>query len=81
MAGLKDGTLSISGDYESSDVGQTTVMTAFNAGTACYIKVLWNGTAGHKVQCVVESYDLKAAVDGKVEWSATLQFNGAPVAV
>jgi predicted secreted protein len=82
MAGLKDGTISMSGDYESADtLGQNIVRTAFDNGTACWVKVLWDGATGHKCLCIVESSEIKVSVDGKVEWSATLQFNGAPASV
>ena len=81
MAGLKDGTISLSGDYESGDTGQGKIPTAWAAGTDLWLKMLWNGAAGHKVKCIVESFELRTSVDGKVEFSATLQFNGVYAAV
>lgn len=82
MSGLKDGSISMSGDYESGDTnGQNIIRTGFDNGTTVYIRVLWNGTTGHKVAAIVESHEIKGSVDDKVTWTASIQFNGAPSAV
>ncbi len=81
IAGLKDGTIQFSGDYESADAPQASVLTQMTAGSALWCKILWNGSTGHKVQGIVESVEIKGSFDGKVEFSATVQFNGAFAAV
>lgn len=81
LLGLKDGTIQLSGDYESADTGQSRLTTLWASGATCYIKVLWNGSTGHKVPCVVESFEIRGSVGGKVEFSATLQFVGVFSAV
>jgi predicted secreted protein len=81
MAGLKDGTISISGDYESGDTAQAQIFARYSDGAACWIRALWDGAAGHKVKTIVESFELKSTVDGKVEFTSTHQFNGVFSAV
>lgn len=81
MLGLKDGTIALSGDYESGDAAQALLLTQWGNGGAYWLKVLWNGSTGHKVQCIVESFDIKGNVSGKVEFSASLKMNGAFSAV
>ena len=77
LAGLTDGSISLSGDYESADTAQALVRTSFTSGAAIYIQCKWDGTNGHKATCIVEDFEISASVDGKVEWSATIQFNSA----
>lgn len=80
FAGLKDGTISLSGDYEPADTPQSALETAFNNGTDITIGIAWDGATGsngHQVVCQVESFEISASFDGKVEFSASLQFNGA----
>lgn len=81
MLGLKDGAISISGDYESTDAAQALLATQWGNGGAYWLKVLWNGSTGHKVQCIVENFTIKGSVAGKVEFSASLKMNGAFTAV
>lgn len=81
FAGLKDGAISLSGQYESADTAQAAVRTAWENGTDCYVKILWNGATGHKVKTLVENFEIKAAVDGAVEFTSSHQFNGASSAV
>jgi len=79
---LKDGSITVSGDYEPGDTsGQNRVRTQFDAGAGVYVRIRWDGTNGHKVLCKVESSEISGARDAVISWSATLQFDGAPVAV
>lgn len=79
---LKDGSISLSGDYEPGDTtGQNRIRTQFDSGAIVYIRFKWDGTNGHKVACLVENSDISGARDGVIAWSASLQFTGAPVAV
>lgn len=81
MAGLKDGTITLSGDYESADTGQAKIPTAWAAGSALYFKFLPNGTTGFKVICIIQDWKLGAVVDGKITFAATVLLNGAYSAV
>lgn len=86
LAGLKDGSVSISGDYEPSDAPQGLVPSSWSSGASVWATLHFNpsgsaGTKGFQVECKVESFEITAGVDGKVEFSASLSFTGAPVAV
>lgn len=45
---------SASGVRDTADAGQTAVVTAVNARNLLWVKVLPNGTTGHKAQCLVK---------------------------
>lgn len=81
IAGLKSGTVDISGYYESGDTnGQVALFSAFLAGTKLTTtqkpKILWDGVNGFTADGYVSSYTVDAAVDGTVNFSATIQFTG-----
>lgn len=78
LAGLKDGTIQISGQYEGADTAQAALRTAFGSGGDFYLQILWDGATGNEVKCLVENYEISADVGGLVEFTATLQFNGVP---
>lgn len=80
FAGLKDGAISISGDYEAADLGIVDLFTAFDTGVSYFFGIAWNGVTGHEVECLVESVEIAADFDGNVTFSASLTFNGAPIA-
>jgi predicted secreted protein len=86
IGGLKDGSISIGGDLEMTDAPQTLLRTAAGDGSSVWITIHFNpsGAAlakGFNVECKVESFEISASVDGKVEMSASLQFTGAVVLV
>ena len=81
IAGLKSGTIDISGFYSTTDTtGQVAMYTAFLAGTLLTStqkpKFLVNGVAGFTADGLVSSYSVDAAVDGIVNFSATIQLTG-----
>ena len=81
IAGLRSGTIDISGDYDSTDTtGQVAMLTAFLAGTTLETsqkpKILWDGTNGLTADAIITAYNVEAAVDGIVSFSATLQLTG-----
>jgi predicted secreted protein len=85
LGGLKDGSISWSGDYEAADAPQTLLRTAASDGSSVWATLHFNpgGTTGQKgfqVECK-SNFEIKADVAGKVETSGTLDFTGAPVAV
>lgn len=86
LKGLDDGKIDISGDFESSDAPQVLIRSSRRSGADVYITVLvdpsaTSGSQGFKVPCQVENYSAKGGVDGKVEVSYSLVFNGAPTDV
>ena len=86
LAGLKDGSVSLSGDFEAADAPQVLVRTSWSSGASGWVSFIFDpsasaGSQGFKVECKVENFEISASVDGKVEFSASLSFTGAPVAV
>jgi len=77
ILGLKGAEVTFSGAYESADTAYGRIETAFGDGTSVYAVVLWNGTAGHNVECKVVSLDISGARDGLVEVAGTLRATGA----
>ena len=77
ILGLKDLSVTVSGDYEASDTGQARLRTNWAAGTTTYVRFLPNGTTGFKCAMLIQDYKINASFDGKVEFSATLVGNGA----
>jgi len=78
LAGLRSGTINISGFYDPTDTnGQVAMMTAFLAGTVLTDAVfLTNGTNGFSADAIVTNYSVDATVAGTVNFSATLQLTG-----
>jgi predicted secreted protein len=72
IMGLKDIPLSFSGDSEFSDAAQTALQTACNAGSAVFVRVLWDGTNGFEAQFMVENITRDSSVEGKNEVSYSL---------
>ncbi len=77
VLGLKDLTVTVSGQYEASDTGQARLRTNWAAGTTTYVRFLPNGTAGFKCAMMIREFSISASYDGAVEFSATLEGTGA----
>jgi predicted secreted protein len=81
ILGLRDATYSLSGNYEGGDTnGQVAIRSAL-ADTTLWIQFLPDGTTGFKQEVKVASFDITAAVDGIVEFTANLEGSGAIAAV
>lgn len=80
MAGLKDSNVSLSGNYRHDD---TTGQLKLEPGDAVWIAVFPQGTGedGTQIEMVVESFEQSASVDGKQEFSSSLQGNGEPATI
>jgi predicted secreted protein len=83
MAALQDGSISLSGDLELADAPQSLLRTSMASGASVWITIHFNpsasaGSKGFQVECKVESFEMTVAVDGKNEFSASLQFTGVP---
>lgn len=83
---LKDGSISLSGNFESADAPQKLIRSSHDSAASIWIQIESDpsagaGDKGFQVECLVESFEVKGGVDGKAEFSASLTFNAAPVAV
>lgn len=86
LAGLTDGTISISGDLDGADTIQILARTSFLSGADLYVQVHFNPSGasnqkGYSVICKCKGFKLSGAVDGKNQFSLDLEFNGAPATV
>ena len=79
LAGLKDGSMSISGNYDSADTGQTAIVP----GSTFYIGVYPSGPSvvGKQAPAICESWELSADAAGKQTFTASFSFIGEPVAL
>jgi len=77
MAGLKDTSVSLSGNYDPSD---TAGQLDLEPGDSVYIGIYpeGTGTAGKQAPMVVENFEQSSSADGKQEFSSSLVGNGAP---
>lgn len=83
--GLKDGTINLSGFYDSSDGGQTEIRTSFDGASnlIVWICIAWTGTIADgttQVKCVVTNFNREIGVQDRVNFSSDLSFSGAPEA-
>ena len=67
-----DGGANISGDYDYSNTAQSDLYTQFKARTGVFLRVYWNGSAGHIAYMMVESFDLSSEVGGKTTFTCNL---------
>lgn len=81
LQGLKDFSISLDGDWDPGNAPQALLQTSLLTYATVYIKILPDGTNGFKYPCVVESFDVSAAVNGISTFKCSLKGNGAPVAV
>lgn len=78
LQGLKEFTVSLSGDYDGGDTtGQNVIRSAWVNGTDLYVKVLPDGTNGWSGKVQVTSINTTPTVDGKAETSFELVSDGA----
>lgn len=79
LAGLKDGSMSISGNYDSADTGQIAIVP----GSSFYVGVYPSGPSvvGKQAPAICESLEISADAAGKQTFTASFSFIGAPVAL
>jgi len=77
IQGLKEIMIKLDGQWDTA-TAQVDIRDAFDSGDDVYVKVLFDGTNGYKVACMVTDYEAAAAVDGLVTFTASLASNGAP---
>lgn len=83
---LRDGEITLSGQYEADANGQGRIRAKFDDGGILYCRIKWDPTAaggsqGYKVATLVSDYSVDFSRDDVVTWSATLTWNALPVAV
>lgn len=86
LGGLKDGTISLSGDFEPTNTAVARIITAAGDGSSVwgnyhYDPTASSGSRGFKVECKVKGFTIDAQVDGAVQFKADLEFTGLPVAI
>lgn len=79
FSGLKDGNIQLSGFFVG-DATQLAFDTAYDGDkdAIVWINILFSSSYGKIVECTVESIEISAEVDGRVDWSVSLNFSGAP---
>ena len=79
IAGLKDTSISLSGNYYPGDTNGQDVLD--NPGGEVFIGVYPQGTgeAGKQVNALIEDFEISASVGDKQTFSCTLQGIAAPV--
>ena len=77
--GLKDGSGSISGDWEPADTIQNLLRTANANATLVYVTDLPDGTNGFTYPCLVESVESGGGVDDLVSASFSITQSGAAI--
>jgi len=77
MAGLKDTSVSLSGNYDPDD---TAGQLDLEPGDFVYVGIYpeGTGTTGKQAPMVIESFEQSSSADGKQEFSSSLSGNGAP---
>ena len=80
IVGLKDSNVSLSGNYDPADTDGQLVL---EPGDDVWVALFPQGTTenGTQVKMIVENFEQSAAVDGKQEFSSSLQGNGAPASI
>jgi hypothetical protein len=78
ILGLKDSSFTISGKLQfGGEKGLDLALVAFNNGSDLYVKYLPNAAAGYKVKGLVESISLPGESTSSIDFSMTVQGNGA----
>src|SRR5574344_1304599 len=81
VGGFKDGgEVALSGYFDYSDVGQTALYTAFEAGTSSACTIEFPSAIGGKwtFNGVVTAYETGAEVSGAVSFDCTIKVSGKP---
>lgn len=81
VVGLKGKEIPFSGYYEAGGTVQTRLEDGWNNGTNVFAVLLWNGTAGHNVECIVPQLDIGSTTGELVKLSGKLTATGAVSAV
>lgn len=77
IAGMRDISISLSGDVETASVAYTNARAVYEAGNPLIVRILPDGTNGLAFSMLISSFERSATVDGKVELSLSLEHEGA----
>ena len=80
LQGLRDISVSLSGDLEAADVGFLNLQAAYTAGNDVGLAVYTSAnatTAGFIYRMAIESLEYSGSADGKAEISASLMINAS----
>lgn len=77
IAGMRDISISLSGDVETTAVAYTNARAVYEAGNPLVVRILPDGTNGLAFSMLISSFERSATVDGKVELSLSLEHEGA----
>jgi predicted secreted protein len=80
IQGLKDLTVTISGDF-NTDTAQALIRSSAKSGATGYVRIFPDGSTGFKCAVKVSDYKVTADVSGLVTFSATFQATGLITAV
>lgn len=83
LSAMKDGTISISGDWEPSNTAAGRLLTAAQDGTSVWITFNWNvggsaGQVGARVETKVGNLKITGAVADRIAFSVECSFTAAP---
>lgn len=86
MAGLTDGTITVSGPADLADTIQNLLRSSMLTGAAVYVQVHFapsgsSGQKGYSVVTLAKGFKLSGAVENVNEFNCDLEFNGAAAAV
>ncbi len=79
IAGMRDISISLSGDVETGSVAYTNARAVYEAGNPLVVRTIVTtsgGTSGMAFSMLISSFERSATVDGKVEISLSLEHEG-----
>lgn len=80
IGGIFSGSLKLSGQYDKSDTGQSTIETDFYARTVTSFVYSPDGTHTYTVSCLITDFQIKSEVKSIVTADITLLFSGGVTA-
>lgn len=76
LAGLRDVTISISGELETTNSGWAMAKASYDAGAIVYVMVQSSATNGYTYAMLADSFEVSAGVDKTVEVKVDLKHEG-----
>lgn len=81
MLGIKTIEISADSSYLVADTEQDAIRAAHTGGGTTFLQVLHDGTNGFKGEFVIDSFDIKPDLSGKVKFSFKASLTGGPTVV
>jgi len=76
LAGLRDLSVSLSGELETTDTGWKNLKACYDAGAIAYVMIQTSATNGYTYAMLADSFEVSASVDGTVQLSASTKHEG-----